>query len=81
MDEYELKTAAHLHALERWLMVLTRTIVDGADQPAVDRLATTVKDLAREATYPELRDPALSDLFSAEVEVVLTRMLDGLTRP
>jgi hypothetical protein len=77
MDEERIKLEARLYALERSVCILLAAIyrLTGAEGPALlehSRQQTT--EGARALTFPEF-DPAMSDLFAAEVEAATDRLL------
>ena len=78
MTENEVRTEARLYALECvfcQMSALLHLQVGGADPlSALEQQRQQALQGARQKTFPELDDPALSDLMSAELEAAVDRL-------
>ncbi|MGP0088473.1 MAG: hypothetical protein ACLPKB_00680 [Xanthobacteraceae bacterium] len=78
MTEDEIKAEMRLWALEVLVCNLV-AIWSLTDRNPADLLRQTREQMiegARKRTFPEAADPALSDLYSAELESAVARLMD-----
>jgi hypothetical protein len=83
MNEAAIKIEMRLAVLELMVSSLLTAycvqVNDDDPSAALKTLTKTTTEGARKLTFPHLNDPALSDLYSAELEGALTRLTDQAT--
>lgn len=75
--EQVLKLEARLAAIEYLLahVVSHQYRTDGATPEMIEQGHKRLRGFAREWTFPELSDPAFSDLLASEIEAALDKLL------
>ena len=80
MTEDEIRAEARLYALEcvvcQMFALLHLQIAGTGALSALERQRQQAIQGAKQKTFPELRDPGLSDLMSAELEAAVGRLAD-----
>jgi hypothetical protein len=82
MDENELKLQMRLYAVEILAAnLLAMSCLQSSLDPSnlIARLRQQIVEGARGHTFPGLEDPAMSDLYSAELEAAVDRLMEMAT--